>query len=207
MAFFPQDDTQDVSGLPANDAMAQLELQRRLKIAQQLQQSKVPEGQMISGHYVAPSWTQQLASAYGAYKGRKAEEEALKGYGEYTKSKETKMAEALKKLGGAFEPKTITSTEMQTTEGCLKLSDNQLAKIVELPMELWLQHTVINFEMVKVEDLNHMIIESQPFVTIAIWNLTKARKWTRINGFNSLKMLTEIQSVGYLKTDTLKLHE
>lgn len=116
MAFFPQDDTQDVSGLPANDAMAQLELQRRLKIAQQLQQSKVPEGQMISGHYVAPSWTQQLASAYGAYKGRKAEEEALKGYGEYTKSKETKMAEALKKLGGAFEPKTITSTEMQTTE-------------------------------------------------------------------------------------------
>jgi hypothetical protein len=116
MAFFPQDDTQDVSGLPANDAMAQLELQRRLKIAQQLQQTKAPEGQMISGHYVAPSWTQQLASAYGAYKGRKAEEEALKGYGEYTKSKETKMAEALKKLGSAFEPKTITSTEMQATE-------------------------------------------------------------------------------------------
>jgi len=116
MAFFPPEDTQDVSGLPANDAMAQLELQRRLKIAQQLQQTKAPEGQMISGHYVAPSWTQQLASAYGAYKGRKAEEEALKGYGEYTKSKETKMAEALKKLGSAFEPKTITSTEMQATE-------------------------------------------------------------------------------------------
>jgi hypothetical protein len=116
MAFFPPEDTQDVSGLPANDAMAQLELQRRLRIAQQLQQSKAPEGQMISGHYVAPSWTQQLASAYGAYKGRKAEEEALKGYGEYTKSKETKMAEALKKLGGAFEPKTVTNTTMQATD-------------------------------------------------------------------------------------------
>ena len=116
MAFFPQDDTQDVSGLPANDAMAQLELQRRLRIAQQLQQTKAPEGQMISGHYVAPSFTQQLASAYGAYKGRKAEEEALKGYGEYTKSKETKMADALKKLGGAFEPTTTTSTAMQATE-------------------------------------------------------------------------------------------
>jgi hypothetical protein len=31
MAFFPQDNTQDVSGIPTNDAMAQLELQRRLK--------------------------------------------------------------------------------------------------------------------------------------------------------------------------------
>ena len=87
------------------------------------------------------------------------------------------------------------------------MSDSHLAKIAELPMELWLQRTVINFGMVKVEDLNHMIIESQPFVTLATWNLTKARKWTRINGFNSLKMLTEIQLDGYLKTDTLKLHE
>ena len=117
MAFFPpEDNTQDVSGLPANDAMAQLDLQRRLRIAQQLQQSKAPEGQMISGHYVAPSFTQQLASAYGMYKGRKAEEEALKGYGEYNRSKETKMAEALKKLGGAFEPRTVTNTTMQATD-------------------------------------------------------------------------------------------
>jgi hypothetical protein len=117
MAFFPpEDNTQDVSGLPSNDAMAQLELQRRLRIAQQLQQTKAPEGQMISGHYVAPSFTQQLASAYGMYKGRKAEEEALKGYGEYTKSKETKMADALKKLGGAFEPRTVTNTTMQATD-------------------------------------------------------------------------------------------
>ena len=98
MAFFPPEDTQDVSGLPANDAMAQLELQRRLRMAQQLQQSKAPEGQMISGHYVAPSWTQQLASAYGAYKGRKAEEEALKGYGEYQKTKSAQLGDVLQSL-------------------------------------------------------------------------------------------------------------
>jgi hypothetical protein len=117
MAFFPpEDNTQDVSGIPINDAMAQLELQRRLKMAQQLQQSKAPEGQMISGHYVAPSWTQSLANAYSIYKGKKAEEEAISKYGEYTKSKETKMADALKKLGSAFEPTTTTSTAMQATE-------------------------------------------------------------------------------------------
>ena len=77
MAFFPEDNTQDVSGLPANDAMAQLELKRKLKIAEALQNAQVPQGQMVSGHYVAPSFTQQLASAYGMYKGKKSEEEAI----------------------------------------------------------------------------------------------------------------------------------
>jgi len=81
--------------------------------------------------------------------------------------------------------------------------DNPHAKrVVELTAQLWL-HIPISLETVKVEDLNRMIIESQPFVTLAIWNLTKARKWTRINGFNSLKMLTELQSAGFLKTNTL----
>jgi hypothetical protein len=115
MAFLP-DNTQDVSGIPTNDAMAQLDLQRRLKMAQQLQQSQTPEGQMISGHYVAPSWTQSLANVASKYIGSKAEENAMKQYGEYTKSKEEKMANALKKLGGAFEPTITTSTEMQATE-------------------------------------------------------------------------------------------
>lgn len=117
MAFFPpEDNTQDVSGIPANDAMAQLELQRRLRLAEQLQQSQVPEGKMISGHYVAPSWTQQLASAYGKYRGGKAEQEAMKQYGDYTKAKEQKMADALTKLGGAFEPRTVTNTTMQAQD-------------------------------------------------------------------------------------------
>jgi hypothetical protein len=100
MDFLPQfkDNTQDVSGLPSNDTMAQLELQRRLKIAQQLQQSKAPEGQMISGHYVAPSFTQSLANAYGVYKGKKSEEEAIKKYGEYEQNKQSKMADILKGL-------------------------------------------------------------------------------------------------------------
>lgn len=115
MAFFPQD-TQDVSGLPANDAMAQLELQRRLKFAEALKQSQSPQGQMVSGIYVRPSWTQSLADLANKYVGSKAEESAMKKYGEYTAGKEQKMADALKKLGGAFEPKTVTNTTMQTTD-------------------------------------------------------------------------------------------
>jgi hypothetical protein len=111
MAFFPQEDTQDVSGLPANDAMAQLELQRRLKMAQQLQEAKNPEGQMVSGHYVAPSWTQYAANAMNKYYGRKAEEEAVKGYGAYTKSKEQKQAEALRGFVEGMQPKATTTMQ------------------------------------------------------------------------------------------------
>jgi hypothetical protein len=124
MAFLPQD-TQDVSGIPANDAMAQLDLQRRLKMAQQLQETKNPEGQMISGHYVAPSWTQFAANAMNKYYGRKAEEEAIKGYGAYTKSKEQKQADALRGFIEGMQPKATTT-----------MQDNFVTKPLELGMNV-----------------------------------------------------------------------
>jgi len=111
MAFLPQDNTQDVSGIPANDAMAQLELQRKIKMAQALQDTKNPEAQMISGHYVAPSWTQYAANAMNKYYGRKAEEEAMKQYGQYAKSKEQKQAEALRGFVEGMQPKATTSMQ------------------------------------------------------------------------------------------------
>jgi len=110
MAFLPQD-TQDVSGLPANDAMAQLELQRRLKMAQQLQESQAPEGQMISGHYVAPSFTQSLANIANKYVGSKQEENALKQYGSYAKTKEQKQADALRGFVEGMQPKATTTMQ------------------------------------------------------------------------------------------------
>lgn len=97
MDYIPQfgDNTQDVSGIPANDTMAQMELQRKLKLAQALQQQAMPEGQMVSGHYVAPSWTQYLANAIGKYQGSKKEQEAMKQYGEYQSAKQNKLADLL----------------------------------------------------------------------------------------------------------------
>ena len=112
MAFFPQDDnTQDISGIPANDELAKLELQRKLKMAQALQESKNPEGQMVSGHYVAPSWTQYAANALNKYYGGKREEEAIKGYGAYTKSKEQKQADALRGFVEGMQPKATTTMQ------------------------------------------------------------------------------------------------
>ena len=90
---FGQNTNQDQ--MPQDDAMMQLELQRRMKFADALRNQAAPEGQMVSGHYVAPSWTQYLANAVGKYQGGKQEQEAMKQYGEYQKSKSQKYADLL----------------------------------------------------------------------------------------------------------------
>lgn len=53
-------------------------IMRRQRMAEQLlQQSQQPlQGQMVSGHYVAPSWTQALAQGVEGYMGRKGIKEA-----------------------------------------------------------------------------------------------------------------------------------
>jgi len=93
------------TALPADDTAMQLELKRRLKMAEALQQQELPQGQMVSGHYVAPSWTQYLANAIGKYQGAKQEKEALGQFGEYQKGKQAKLANLLTDLGqGKTEP-------------------------------------------------------------------------------------------------------
>ena len=96
--------------LPQDDTMMQLELQRRLKFADALRNQEAPQGQMVSGHYVAPSWTQQLAGLANKYIGGQQEREAIKQYGDYKSAENTKMIDALKKFGKAFEPTTQTQT-------------------------------------------------------------------------------------------------
>tara|TARA_R110000868_G_scaffold54575_1_gene170484 strand:+ start:832 stop:2184 length:1353 start_codon:yes stop_codon:yes gene_type:complete len=55
-----------------------VQIMRRQKMAEQLMaQGQEPlNGQMISGHYVAPSWTQQLAKGLNTYMGAKGMKEA-----------------------------------------------------------------------------------------------------------------------------------
>jgi hypothetical protein len=91
------------TALPADDTAMQLELKRRLKMAEALQQQAMPEGQMVSGHYVAPSWTQYLSNAINKYQGGKQEREALGQFGEYQKGKQAKYANLLNELGQGKE--------------------------------------------------------------------------------------------------------
>ena len=101
--------------MPQDDAMMQLELQRRMKFADALRQQAAPEGQMVSGHYVAPSWTQQLANLYGKYQAGQQEQSALKQYGDYTKGKQAKLAEALGEYQKSLEPRTEQAPQQPAT--------------------------------------------------------------------------------------------
>jgi len=96
--------------MPQDDAMMQLEFQRRMKFADALRNQEDPQGQMVSGIYVAPSWTQYLGNIANEYVGNEQEKEAIKQYGDYRTNESTKMAEELKKFGKAFEPTMQTQT-------------------------------------------------------------------------------------------------
>lgn len=88
--------SQDVSGVaPVDDTMAQLQLKRRLAQADALKNAQMPEGQMVSGHYVAPAWTQRIENMYGKYKGGQEEQQAMQDYGNYQATKQQKYADLL----------------------------------------------------------------------------------------------------------------
>jgi hypothetical protein len=96
--------------MPQDDTMMQFELKRKLALSDALRNQSMPEGQMVSGHYVAPSWTQYLSNAVNKYQGGQAEKDAMKQYGDYKTAENARMSEALGKFGKAFEPTTTTNT-------------------------------------------------------------------------------------------------
>lgn len=110
MDYIPQfkDNAYDLSGY-GDDATQQLELKRKLRMAQALQEQQGPEGQIVSGRYVAPSWTQYLANAVGKVMGAQDERRAIQEYGKYKQNEQKRMADALSKFGKTFEPKAEVS--------------------------------------------------------------------------------------------------
>jgi hypothetical protein len=96
--------------MPQDDTLMQIELKRKLAMADALRNQEAPQGQMVSGHYVAPSWTQHLAGLAGKFVGGQQEREAMKQYGDYKAAENIKMIDALNKFGKSFEPTTQTQT-------------------------------------------------------------------------------------------------
>ena len=95
-------------GMPQDDTLMQIALKRKLALADSLRQQEAPQGQMVSGHYVAPSWTQQLAGGVNKIMGALQEKNAMQGYKDYLgvqrKTRQDALAAAIKKLG----PQDIT---------------------------------------------------------------------------------------------------
>ena len=95
MDFLPQ--FSDNTGQSVDDpTLAAINLKRKLALADSLKNSPVLEGQMVSGHYVKPSWTQSLANAVNKGLGAYTEHQAMKEYGDLQKTKSAQLGEVLR---------------------------------------------------------------------------------------------------------------
>ena len=115
MDYFPQfGDNVDQSGVD-DPTLAQINLKRKLALADSLRNSPALEGQMVSGHYVAPSWTQNLANAVNKGIGIYTERKAMKEYGDLAKTQEAKKKAGLADLLKTLKNEPTTETTMQPT--------------------------------------------------------------------------------------------
>lgn len=114
MDFLPQfSDNTDQSVDDPN--LAAINLKRKLALADSLRNAKMPQGQMVGDRYVAPSWTQYLASAVDKGMAGYQEDKALKEYGAAQKAQETKQRTGLDKLIKVLKNEPTTETTMQPT--------------------------------------------------------------------------------------------
>jgi hypothetical protein len=87
-----------IYGQPVNDSgVLTQDISAQRKLAEQLRQqgAEQAQGQMISGHYVAPAWTQQLAKVLQSGLGGYLEQDASKKEGQYSAEKSKKFADIL----------------------------------------------------------------------------------------------------------------
>ena len=115
MDFLPQfGDNTDQSGVD-DPTLAQINLKRKLALADSLRNSPELQGQMVGNRYVKPSWTQNLANAVNKGIGVYTEHQAMKDYADTQKAKEAKQRTGLATLLSDLAPKFIDKTTMQPT--------------------------------------------------------------------------------------------
>ena len=127
MDYLPQFGQNVDQQMPQDETLMQIDFKRKLALADALRQQQMPEGQMVSGHYVAPSFTQYLAKGIGAYQGNKQEREALNQFGEYQKTKQKRLADALEGLNADTAPKAVleqSAYQIQVPNGRTPQTEN-----------------------------------------------------------------------------------
>jgi hypothetical protein len=97
--------TQPTANIPAAYEGDALELARSQRLAQMLSSAEPAQGQMVSGRFVAPSWTQhlnQLAQAgLGAYYGNQAEKQNIELAKKIREGGNVAMADYMSQLKGS----------------------------------------------------------------------------------------------------------
>jgi hypothetical protein len=99
-------------GLP--DEVYRTRAERKRKLAEALKKDSImPQGQMISGHYVAPSITQYLASGLKGYQANQLDRQADKEYDEGVLQNQKRRTDAQQKYLEALRPQSVQTGEQK----------------------------------------------------------------------------------------------
>jgi hypothetical protein len=109
--------TAEQQALDFNPELQDVSRQRKLADLLMAQGMQQPQGQMISGHYVAPSWTQQLNPMANILAGQ--------AVGERADVKQQEMATALRTQGNAAVQDVISTFKKNPQEGVQKAAQLQ----------------------------------------------------------------------------------
>jgi hypothetical protein len=108
MSLMPME--QNAYGLP--DEVYRTRMERKRRLAEALKkESTMPQGSMVSGHYVAPSITQYLASGLKGYQANQLERQAENEWETAAKQKQERITSAQQKYLEALRPQSVQTGE------------------------------------------------------------------------------------------------
>jgi len=137
---------QPTANVPAAYQGDALELARAQRLAQMLGSQPMPEGQMVSGRFVAPSWTQQLAglvnAGTGAYFANKAENQQQELAKKLREGEATAMADYVEQR--KTNPELANTNLYMNPVASAAQKDLAFKRMTEGPMKLGAEETLID---------------------------------------------------------------
>jgi hypothetical protein len=137
---------QPTANVPAAYQGDALELARAQRLAQMLGSQPMPEGQMVSGRFVAPSWTQQLAglvnAGTGAYFANKAENQQQELAKKLREGEATAMADYVEQR--KTNPELANTNLYMNPVASAAQKDLAFKRMTEGPMKLGAEETLVD---------------------------------------------------------------
>jgi hypothetical protein len=137
---------QPIANVPAQYTGDAQELARSQRLAQMLSSAPMPEGQMVSGRFVAPSWTQQLAglvnAGTGAYFANKSENQQQELAKKLRQGEATAMADYMEQR--RTNPELANTNLYMNPVASAAQKDLAFKRMTEGPMKLGAEETLVD---------------------------------------------------------------
>jgi hypothetical protein len=137
---------QQLQAIPTQYTGDAQELARSQRLAQLLSSQQMPEGQMVSGRFVAPSWTQQLAglvnAGTGAYFANKSENQQQELAKKLRQGEATAMADYMEQR--KTNPELANTNLYMNPVASAAQKDLAFKRMTEGPMKLGAEETLID---------------------------------------------------------------